>query len=69
MRIIATDVPVAWASVSQYVMRLRCANTAERIEVLFAVEILGTCERGSDFLHGFDAAFAKLLWPLFTCYQ
>jgi len=39
--------------VCQYCM---CANTAERIEVLFG--------EGLDFPRGFDATFAKLLWLL-----
>jgi len=42
--------------------RLRCANTAERIEVLFGVETLED-QRDPDFYHGCDAAFAKLLGP------
>jgi len=56
---------------------LPCAKTAERIEVLFAVKTLGGPRnvgldggpdpnseggRGSTF----NAAFAKLLWPLVT---
>jgi len=60
MRTIAIDVSAVCLSVT----RLRCANTAERIEVLFGVETLGTqgSWQGSNFPHGFDAAFAKLLW-------
>jgi len=65
MRTIATDVP----RVCQSVTRLRCANTSdERIEVLLGVEILEDLRNivldgnpGPDFLHGFDAAFAKFL--------
>jgi len=46
-----------------------CANTAERIEVLFGVETLGdprniVLDGSPDFYHGFDAAFTKLNWPL-----
>jgi len=43
--------------------RLRCANLAERIEVLLGVEILGDLKMG---VTEFDAAFAELLWP--ACY-
>jgi len=47
-------------------MWFRCANTAEQIEVLLGVEILEipsniVLDGSSDFPHGFDAAFAKLL--------
>jgi len=52
--------------------RLRCAKTAEQIKILFGVNTLG-CPRntvldgGSDPPlrrgWGFDATFAKLLWP------
>jgi len=42
-------------------MRLRCANTAERIEVLFGVKTPGDPK---NIKHGFDAAFTKLLWPV-----
>jgi len=48
-------------------MQLHCANMAERIEVLFGVETYGDPKNirwGCDFLHGFEAAFAKLLWHL-----
>jgi len=41
------------------VTRLRCANTAERIEVLLEVETLE-----NPRTQGFDAAYAKLLWSL-----
>jgi len=49
--------------------RLRCANTAERIGVLLGVETLGdprntVYDESPDFLYVFEAAFAKLLWPL-----
>jgi len=40
MRRIATDDPVAWC-ISLSVTRLRCAKTAERIEVLFGVATFG----------------------------
>jgi len=47
------------------VTRLHCANTAEQIEVLLGMETPGdfknTCPK---FPHGFDVAFAKLLWAL-----
>jgi len=46
-------------------MRLGFTNTAERIEVQFAMETLGYLYVCRDFLLGFDAAFAKLIWPLF----
>jgi len=50
-------------------MRLRCVNTAKWIEILLGVETLdvrrNTVLDGSrDFPHGFNAAFAKLLWLL-----
>jgi len=43
-------------------------KTAERIEILHWVETLGdprniVLDGGPDFYRGFDAAFAKLLWP------
>jgi len=47
--------------VSLFATRLRCANTAERIEVLLGMESLG--DQGNivlDGSHRFDAAFAKL---------
>jgi len=53
-RTIATDDHVAWC-VSLSVTRLHCANTAERIEVLFGWRLLGTqaqCMRcASRFLY------------------
>jgi len=50
-------------------MLLHCANIAKQIEFLLGLETLGeprnTVLNGSpDFLQGFNAAFAKLLWPL-----
>jgi len=53
-------------------MRAHCAKAAERINVLFGVETLGIKETlyqigvfiPHDKGRGFDAAFAKLLWPL-----
>jgi len=78
-RSIAINDPVAWVSVSFLVClsvwlsrdftRLRCANTAEQIEVLLGVEFptdtINIVLHGiSDFRHRFNAAFAKLLWPL-----
>jgi len=50
------------------------ANTAERIEVLLGVETFGdprhiVLDGSPDFSHGFDAAFAKLLWPLVSMQQ
>jgi len=62
---IATDVLVA-GCVCLSLTRLSPAKTAERIEVLFEVETLGSprnteLRRRSYFLHIFDAAFAKLL--------
>jgi len=52
--------------VCQSVTRLRCANTAERIDILLEVEISGNprnilSDEGLDFSLGFDTAFAKLL--------
>jgi len=49
------------------VMRLRCANTAERIDVLLGVETLRDTRKVAlnwslDFSHGTDAAYAILLW-------
>jgi len=43
MRTIAIDDPVAWASVCQSVSDTRegCANTAERIDVLFGMDTIG----------------------------
>jgi len=69
MRTTAINDPVAWSvGLSRGFTRFRCANTAERMEVLFVVETLGnpsnTVLEGSRFSHGFDTAFAKLLWPL-----
>jgi len=51
------------------VTRLHCANTAERIEVLLGAEPSGhprnmLSDTSPDFSDRFDAAFAKLLWPL-----
>jgi len=48
---------------------LHCANTAEQVNVLLGVKTLEdpryiVLDGSSDFLHGFDAAFTKLLWPL-----
>jgi len=52
--------------------RLRCAKTAEQYKILFRVNTLGNqrnivLDGGHDpppREGGFDAAFAKLLWPL-----
>jgi len=41
----------------------RYANTAERIEVLLGVETIAL-DVSPNFPHGFDAIFAKLLFPL-----
>jgi len=71
---IATDVPllccVICLSVNLSVTRAGCAKTAERINVLFGMEIPGDL-RNRGGLHsprgggrGFDAAFAKLLRPV-----
>jgi len=63
-------------SVCQSVTRLRCAKTAERIQVLLRMETLGDprniiLDGSPDFSHGFNAAIANLLWPLvdyvYTC--
>jgi len=57
-------------------MQLHCANTADGIEVRLGVVTLGkpsntVLDVSLDFPHGFDAVFAKLLWPLaralYTC--
>jgi len=48
------------------VTRLRSANTAERIKILFGVETFGDARNirlVSIPPYGFDAAFAKLLCP------
>jgi len=67
---IATNDP-AVQSVSLCVTRLRLAETAERIDVLFGFEIPGdprniVLDGGPVPLRGegCDAAFAELLWPL-----
>jgi len=69
MRTIAIDDP----GVCQSVTRAGCAKTAERIDVLFGVKTHGDPKNialhgGAHLLtvkgRGFDAAFAKLLWPL-----
>jgi len=50
--------------------RHRCANTAERIEVLLGVETGDArnfvLDASPDFSRGFDASFARLLRPLVT---
>jgi len=56
-------------SLSHGFMRVCYANIAERIEVLLGVETLQdlrniVLDEDPNFTHGFDAAFAKLLWPL-----
>jgi len=71
MQIIAINIPAVSVSLSRGFTRLRCVNMAERIEVLLGVETIGdlrnTVLNGSpNFSHGFDAAFAQLLWPLVT---
>jgi len=55
-------------SVCQTVTRPERANLARRSEVLLGVQTLGDTRNivshaCSHFCHGFDAAFAKLLWP------
>jgi len=62
---IAVDDP----GVCMYVRRLRCANVANRIEVLLGVETFEdprniSLDGGSRFPHGYVAAFGKLLWQL-----
>jgi len=57
-------------SVILSVMRHHCVNTAEQLEVLLVMETVGdsrniVLDESPDFPHGFDAAFAKLLWHLF----
>jgi len=70
---IATDDPARQICLSA--TRLRCANTAERIEVLFGVKTLGgprnvVLDGGSRYPatrgkgSSFQTAFVKLLWPL-----
>jgi len=64
VRTIAINIPVAWASITlsvslsvfPSVTRIYCASMAKRVEILFWIETLGDTRR--------DAAFAKLLWPL-----
>jgi len=61
MQTIAINDPIV-CQISRSVTH-HCANTAKRIEI----ETLGdprNARRGPDFPYGFDAAFAKLLWPL-----
>jgi len=55
MQTIVTDVPIVW---HRSVMRLRCANMAEGLEVLFGVETRVVSR------NRLDAAFARLLWPV-----
>jgi len=62
-------IPGVCQSMSYDLKRLRCAKTAVRIEVLSGVETLGdprdiVLDVSHDFPHTFDAALAKLLWPL-----
>jgi len=76
MQTIVTDVRRVCPSVclSRDSTRLRCAKTAEQIKILFVVKTLGGPRNNIvlDGSHdsptarggGFDAAFAKLLWPL-----
>jgi len=53
------------SSVGLSATRFCRANKAERIEVCLGWGSKGHCiGLGPDFPHGFDAAFAKLLWPL-----
>jgi len=40
------------------------ANTAERIEVMLVDSRNFALDASLDLPYGFDAAFAKLLWPL-----
>jgi len=54
-------------------IQLYCANMAEWIAVLLGMETLGELgpkehciELGVLNLHGFDAPFVKVLWPLFS---
>jgi len=54
-------------SVSLSVLWLRCANTAEWIELQCEMDTVGnkkTQDKGPDYPHGFNAASAKLLWPV-----
>jgi len=73
IRTIAIDMFPTSVSLSRGFIELRCANTAERIEVLLGMETLGdlrniVLDGGPDSPHIFDAAFDKLLWPLeFAC--
>jgi len=59
----------SWAFVSLTVMRLCCVNSAEWITVQPEVEALVdrrniVFDRSPNFPHRFNAAFARLLWPL-----
>jgi len=50
-------------------MQLCCADVDEWIEVQLGVEILGkprniVLDTSFSFLDGFNAAFARLLWPV-----
>jgi len=63
MRTIAFDDP----GVCQFVCH--AASLSERIKVLLQLETLGdprniVLDGNPDFSHGYDAAFANLLWPL-----
>jgi len=64
MQTVAIDDP----DVCQSVMQLRCAKTAERIEILFGLKTpegprnnvsYGYLDRPTAMVAGFDAAFAK----------
>jgi len=62
-----------FVSLSHGLTGIHCAKTAEQIKILFGVNTLGgpmniVLDEGFDPRRvrggGFDAAFAKLLWPL-----
>jgi len=69
MQTVATDVRGVCLSVC------RCVKTAERIKILFGLNSFkgqrnivldGSFDPPTERRIGFDAAFAKLLWPLVT---
>jgi len=69
MQTIATDVPVRQSvCLSRGYTRLRCAKTAERIEVLFMVNTLGakgtSCQTGIPIPQGEGKRIRYRLWPL-----
>jgi len=67
MRTAAIDVPVAWASVTLSVTRLRCAKAAKRIEVLFGMKTFGDPKNGGDPMQLSSDYFGRLLFIYRRC--